>query len=104
MCKRKRRITNSQGEIVKANDLFHDIKIDEERDLGLREISAPKGTTLSLHVIGTRSIKGDLVVIAYHKAGDPLLAYRNRWNIEICFRTLKSHGFRIEDSHVTQTP
>ena len=96
------KIANTKGEMLKAHELFHDIKVGEERDLGLRKIGSKKGTSLELHIIGTRSIKGDLVVLAYHHVDDPLLVYRNRWNIEICFRTLKSHGFHMEDSHVTK--
>ncbi len=99
---KNQKVANSQGVLTKCEELFRGLKVGEERNLGLRKISSKKGTDLKLHVTGTRSIKGDLVIIVYHDLTDPLHAYRNRWCIEICFRTLKSNGFHIEDSHVTQ--
>lgn len=92
-------LTNAKGISVKAYHLFQDLSLGEKRELGMRKI----GTfgNLILKVQGLRTFKGDLVVVAYQGVDDPLEAYKGRWAIEICFRTLKSNGFHMEDSHVT---
>lgn len=92
-------ITNSKGILVKAHTLFHDLSLGESRDLGIRKIGVYGD--LILKVQGLRTLKGDLVVVAYQGVEAPLEAYKKRWAIEICFRTLKSNGFHIQDSHVT---
>ena len=99
---KNQKVKNSKGIFVKCEDLFRELKVGEEKKLGLRQISTKKGTSLMLHVAGTRSTKGDLVITVYYKTDDPLHAYRNRWCIEICLKTLKSNGFHMEDSHVTK--
>jgi len=94
-------ITNAQGFLVKGNLLFQDLALGESRSLGVRKIS--RIGSLHLEVQGVRTLKGELVIVAYHNVLDPLEAYKNRWAIEICFRSLKSNGFHIEDSHVTES-
>ena len=41
------------------------------------------------------------VIISYSKPNQALNAYKERWQIETAFRALKSSGFNIEDSHLT---
>lgn len=92
-------LANSRGKMIKAHLLFQNLSSGEVRDLGKRKIGA--SGDVKLKVQGLRTSKGDLVVVASWGVDDPLEAYKGRWAIEICFRTLKSNGFHIEDSHVT---
>lgn len=41
-----------------------------------------------------------LIVISYNKKEQSLLNYKDRWQIETCFRAMKSSGFDIENTHL----
>ncbi len=43
-----------------------------------------------------------LIIVSYNKPEEALEYYRERWQIETLFKALKSSGFNIEDTHVTQ--
>jgi hypothetical protein len=53
---------------------------------------------------GTRSSKGDLVIVMsnqiFLKVGAILARYRKRWSIEELFRKLKTSGFHWENTHM----
>lgn len=56
-----------------------------------------------LRVVGSRSERGDLLIVATN--ADPKNAisiYLRRWEIENLFQSLKSRGFRFEDTHMTK--
>ena len=41
------------------------------------------------------------IVISFNKPEDALEIYKERWQIETAFRALKTSGFNIEDTHLT---
>jgi Transposase DDE domain len=41
------------------------------------------------------------IIISYNKPEDALEIYKQRWQIETAFRALKTSGFNIEDTHLT---
>lgn len=41
------------------------------------------------------------IVISFNKPEDALEIYKDRWQIETAFRALKTSGFNIEDTHLT---
>lgn len=41
-----------------------------------------------------------LIIISYNKNEESMLKYKERWQIETCFRALKSSGFDIENTHL----
>lgn len=43
-----------------------------------------------------------LIIVSYNRPREALEYYRERWQIETLFKALKSSGFNIEDTHVTQ--
>lgn len=43
-----------------------------------------------------------LVLVSFNKPEQAQLVYKDRWQIETAFRGLKSSGFNIEDTHLTQ--
>lgn len=76
--------------------------------------NAPVGETRILHcprriwgmsffVIGVRLPHDYLIVITAHHPETALDDYRRRWDIETLFGCLKSHGFDLEATHLTNS-
>ncbi|MHB1105673.1 MAG: transposase, partial [Lutibacter sp.] len=42
-----------------------------------------------------------LIIVSFNKPEQAMVYYKQRWQIETLFRGLKSSGFNIEDTHVT---
>jgi len=42
------------------------------------------------------------IVISFNKPEDAMAIYKERWQIETAFRALKTSGFNIEDTHLTE--
>lgn len=56
---------------------------------------------LSATLTQTRGGKPELlIIISYNKKEQALLNYKERWQIETCFRAMKSSGFDIEKTHL----
>ena len=48
-----------------------------------------------------RDKKGDfLIIISFNKPEQALINYKERWQIETCFKAMKSSGFNIENTHL----
>lgn len=55
-----------------------------------------------LYIVGTKSINGELVILATDQAPETALEdYAKRWGIESLFKCLKTSGFNFEDTHLT---
>lgn len=56
----------------------------------------------AVYVSGMRLVGGDLlVVVAPQESAEMIAEYAVRWEIETLFGCLKTRGFRLEDTHVT---
>ena len=56
-------------------------------------------------VAGTRSSDGELVLVITNRSAKAALdLYRERWQIECMFKALKSSGFHLEDTHLSDPP
>ena len=44
-----------------------------------------------------------VIVASYNRDSDALLKYKDRWQIETMFKAMKSSGYNIEDTHLTDT-
>ncbi len=96
--KKNTQISNTRGLPVPAENLFR---------------SLPRGTALvlpgkrtvwghSLHVIGLKMTNGDFVIIATSDSPETALEnYKERWPIETLFCCLKTRGFDMESTHIT---
>ena len=42
------------------------------------------------------------ILVSYNKPEKALASYKKRWQIETCFRAMKSSGFNIENTHLTR--
>ena len=49
-----------------------------------------------------RDTKESVIVISSENSGKILLEYKQRWKIETLFRNLKSRGFELEETHLTE--
>jgi|SRR5437588_1354727 len=92
------RLTTRRGQKVAARRLFsnrpigHAVALAGARRLWGRDI----------YVAGIRLAGGDLlVVVAPHQSAEMIGEYAVRWEIETLFGCLKSRGFRMEQTHVT---
>ena len=91
------------GHKIKASVLFHQLKLDQFTyhcrivyvNNQLCYISASK-------VLG-RDGKPELqVIISFNEPDEANSLYKQRWQIESAFKALKSSGFNLEDTHLTE--
>jgi hypothetical protein len=59
------------------------------------------GFSLYVSIEKRRDAKEQMIVVSNCKFEDPLGMYRKRWEIETMFGCLKTRGFRLEDTHIT---
>lgn len=59
------------------------------------------GHTLDISIEKKKGAKEQMIVVSNKEWEDPLGLYRRRWEIETMFGCLKTRGFRLEDTHVT---
>jgi len=86
---------------TEASDLFRNLKLGELRH-GSKEMKM-HGVSCYLSAMNCLNDgKPDfLIVMSYSKPEYALEYYKKRWQIETLFKGLKSSGFNIEDTHVT---
>jgi transposase len=59
------------------------------------------GLSLYASIEKRKGAKEQMIVVSNFKFEDPLGMYRRRWEIETMFGCLKTRGFRMEDTHIT---
>ena len=91
-------VLNRRGQLVPVWKLFRSQRIG----CPLVIESARRCWGLELYFSGVRLPSGEYVIVAAPKAARTALEdYRVRWGIETLFGCLKSRGFRLEETHVT---
>ena len=96
--KRNALVANGRGQVVQAFRLFR----SQRTGLGLPLPGLRKCWGMELHLTGLRLVSGEYVIVASScVARDALADYARRWEIETLFGCLKSRGFRLEETHVT---
>lgn len=93
-------ITNARGQLIRASRLCRTLKIGERIELrGKRRL-----WNQPVFAAVCRKDDGDQVlVISNEQSGKILLEYGERWKIETLFGILKTRGFRLEDTHLTES-
>lgn len=92
-------ITNARGEKARASRLCRTLQINERLELRAKRLLWNK----AVYVAVCRKADGDnVLVIASEPSGKILLEYGERWKIETLFGILKTRGFRLEDTHLTE--
>lgn len=58
---------------------------------------------VTVYLEGSRSKKGELMIIATDKPAQNAIAkYLRRWEVENLFQSLKGRGFHFEETHLTE--
>lgn len=97
--KANHQITNARGELIRASKLCRTLKTGARIELrGGRKL-----WDQLVFVAVCRKADGDnVLVISNERSGKILLEYGERWKIETLFGMLKTRGFRLEDTHLTE--
>lgn len=89
----------SKHKTVKAFWLFNSYKINEFKVF--HHLYSINGELCYLS--GCRLEKGEfLIIISFNKPEKSEENYKKRWQIETCFKAMKSSGFNIENTHLQQ--
>jgi hypothetical protein len=93
------RVTNGRGQAVAAHRLFHHCRVGRAEALrGARVIWGERW-----HVTGMRLPEGEyVIVVAERETPTALEDYARRWEVETLFGCLKTRGFCLEATHVTE--
>lgn len=95
------KVSLADGRSVPVKQCFKGLKTGESRTLGKRQWSEGP-TAVDCYISGMRNLQGEWIVVAHSQnMQDPCGLYRNRWQIETMFKAMKTSGFNIEDTHVT---
>jgi hypothetical protein len=90
------------GERIKAFWLFSDVKIGTYKILHRIYYVNNQLCYLSASKIKNKEGKPELqIIVSFNKEHNAQEIYKERWQIETAFRALKSSGFNIEDTHLT---
>lgn len=90
-------INKTNGQRAYIKNFFRNIKRLENKILQNKRLLWNN----LLYITGTKSTKGEYVIIATNIKPDTALEdYAKRWEIETLFKCLKSSGFNFEDTHV----
>jgi hypothetical protein len=93
------RVTNGRGRAVQARQLFRHCRVGQTEALrGARLLWGERW-----HVTGMRLPKGEyVIVVSEREVATALADYARRWEVETLFGCLKTRGFCLEATHVTE--
>ncbi len=93
-------ITDKHGKPTKASKMLRTLKSGERMEFRRRR----KLWNMAVFVAVCRKADGDhVIVISSEASGRILQEYGMRWQIETLFGCLKTRGFRLEDTHLTDS-
>ncbi len=91
-------MTDKRGQRIHALKMLKTMKIGERAEFRRRR----RLWNQSVFVAACRKADGDnVIVVSSERSGQILLEYSQRWQIETLFGCLKTRGFRLEDTHLT---
>ena len=90
-------VLGSCGKTIKAEQLFRNVKLDQTVTWNSKRVVSG----VRLYIAARRSIKGLMIVVATQKPETMIKDYYRRWSIETLFGCLKSRGFDLESTHMT---
>lgn len=89
-------------ELINAFWLFNHLKVGEFYHYPkIVELHGQKCYLSGSKAIGKDGKPELLIIVSFNKPEQAMIYYKQRWQIETLFRGLKSSGFNIEDTHVT---
>ena len=88
-----------KNKTVKAFWLFNDLKVGQYKEY--HKIISLNGELC--YISGCKLYKGEfLILISFNKPQQAKEDYKQRWQIEMCFKAMKSSGFDIEKTHLQE--
>ncbi len=88
----------SKSQELKVFWLFNSLKVGQYKHYN--KIVSINGQLC--YISGCKLHKGDfLIIISFNKPEQAKDDYKQRWQIEMCFKAMKSSGFDIENTHLT---
>ena len=91
-------VKNGRGQFVPAWRLFATTRINQVRVIA----EARQMWGLNLYLSGCQLQHGEwLILVSAQYEDDPAQQYRQRWGIETLFGALKTRGFNLEDTRLT---
>jgi hypothetical protein len=93
----------SNGHRVKASWLFSDLKINQYAFYsGIVYVNGQLCYLSASKVKNKKGIPEFQIIVSFNKPEQAQSVYKERWQIETAFKALKSSGFNIEDTHLTE--
>lgn len=93
-------LTDKHGNLMRAGRMLRTAKLGSAVNCRRRRLLWNHRVSLA----GVRKANGELVlVVASEEGGKTLSNYCLRWQIETLFGVLKTRGFRLEDTHLSDT-
>ncbi len=93
-------ITDKNGKLMKCGKLLRTLRIGESYKL--KRARKYGGVKVYVEVERGRDSKESVIVISSENSGKILVEYKRRWKIETMFQNLKSRGFEMEETHLTE--
>ena len=91
-----------KGGRAKAHWMFQELKAGQSMHLdGVHYIKGQACYLSASRVKGRDGTPELQVIVSFNRPEEAVESYRRRWQIETMFRGLKSAGFNIEDTHLT---
>lgn len=89
------------GSDFKAFWAFLDLKVGQSRHLYGIYLVHGQYCYLSAARMKNRDGKPELqILLSFNRPEEAVKTYKSRWQIETCFKSLKSSGFNVEDTHL----
>ncbi len=92
-----------KGARMRVTSLFKGIPIGKAMTIrGMVTLGANKVYLQGERIVNSKTNKVEwLIVSTYHQAGESIKRYGQRWYIENMFKDLKSNGFQLRCTHIT---
>ena len=98
------KIASTRGRMIKGRDLFRDLSPGQSRVLRApRRLGGSKSPKAQPVWIAAACLPSGelLIVVTNEKPNEALATYALRWEIETLFAAMKTRGFNLEDTHMT---
>ena len=90
------------GHRVKASWLFNHLKINQyEFFSGIVSVNGQLCYLSASKVKNRQGVPELQIIVSFNKPDEAQSLYKERWQIETAFKALKTSGFNIEDTHLT---
>ena len=98
------KIANARGRMINGGELFRDLRPGQSRVLGARRRLGGSASAKArpVGVAAACLASGELLIVVTNaEPKEALATYALRWEIETLFAAMKTRGFNLEDTHMT---